>query len=191
MGTRGFVGFVADAKETITYNQFDSYPDHLGVNVLNWARSVGDWQATKGQAAALVHVSDDVPPTPEQIEALRGYANTSVSTKELTEWYVLLRETHGSPADILVAGHAVHAPEWPGDSLFCEWGYLVDMDAGVLEVYQGFQTRPHKSGRFHDRPRPTHSEYYPVRRVASWPLSELPSDTQFVTVLEDAEASAA
>lgn len=187
MSTRGFVGFVADEHETITYSHSDSYPDYLGINVLDWARSVDDWGEVKAQAAALVHVDDDTPPTPEQIERLSPYARESVSTRELTDWYVLLRETQGDPAAILAAGHAEHAPDWPADSLFCEWGYLLDLDRGVLEVYRGFQDEPHTDGRFHDRPRPTGryaaSGYYPVRLIASWKLTELPDTHAFLAAV--------
>lgn len=188
MGTRGFVGFVADGKETITYCQYDSYPSGVGLNVLHWARTVTDWNEVRRQAAALVHVDDDTPPTPEQIERLRQYADTDVSTRKLTEWYVLLRETQGEPALILESGHAEHASEWPGDSLFCEWGYLIDLDQSVLEVYRGFQTKPHTTGRFHDRtrdggPEPSYgggSTYYPVRLVRTWKFSELPDEPVFL-----------
>lgn len=38
MGTRGTWGFVADGDEKLTYNHFDSYPDGLGVDVLDALR---------------------------------------------------------------------------------------------------------------------------------------------------------
>lgn len=198
MSTRGFLGFVADNHETITYSHADSYPDYLGINVLDFARSVDDWGEVKRQAAALVHVDDDTSPTPEQIERLTPYADFGVDThaydtatgrhveRKVPSWYQLLRETQGDPAAILAAGHADHAPEWPGDSLFCEWGYLIDLDQGVLEVYRGFQDEPHTEGRFQLRltPRRQRGEgYYPVRRIASWPLADLPDTGAFLKAL--------
>jgi hypothetical protein len=38
MGTRGTWGFVLDDREKLTYNHFDSYPDGLGADLLNWLR---------------------------------------------------------------------------------------------------------------------------------------------------------
>jgi hypothetical protein len=163
MGTRGFIGFVADGRETVAYNRFDSYPDGLGLTVLDFARSVTDWPTVRKAAAALVHVFEDVPPTDEQIE--------------------VLERVSGDPAALLEAGYACHLPDWPGASLYCEWGYLLDLDAEVLEVYEGFQRAPHTEGRFHDRPR-DHDAYWPVRRVASWGLDALPDDEAFVAQLQ-------
>ena len=40
MGTRGVTGFVADGKWYVTYNHFDSYPEYLGMQVLNFAKKL-------------------------------------------------------------------------------------------------------------------------------------------------------
>lgn len=187
MSTRGFLGFVADEHETITYSHSDSYPDYLGLNILEWARSVDDWGPVKDRAAAIVHVSDDGPPTDELRRRLAKFADGNVSSGD--DWYALLRRTQGDPAAILEAGYAEHDAEWPADSLFCEWGYLLDLDREVLEVYRGFQTEPHADGRFHDRPRPTDrhhlpSQYYPVRLIGSWKLTALPDRNAFLAVVD-------
>lgn len=198
MGTRGMLGFVADGKETITYKQFDSYPAGLGADVLEWARAITDWDAVKVQAAAIVHVDDaTAPPTVDQEANLLTLANYTVNTHTIADsegyavprdtpsWYQVLHRTQGEPAAILRAGHAVHVPEWPGDSLFCEWGYVVDMDAMVLEVYTGFQRSPHTSGRFADRK--TDPSYYPIKLVATWPLTGLPTDDEFLATVDPTE----
>lgn len=185
MGTRGFVGFVADGHETITYNQFDSYPSGLGAECLEFARTVNTWDVedpwavVKGQAAKLVHVDGDTKPTEEEVFALAQFANLNVSTKSVDDWYCLLRETHGNPGLILSSGYAEHVPDWPLDSLFCEWGYLFDLDAGVLEVYEGFQQTPIVRGRFANRQHPgnaiKNNGYHPVSLVASFSLTDLPT----------------
>jgi hypothetical protein len=52
MGTRGTWGFVLDGEEKLTYNHFDSYPDCLGVEVLDALREriaeVGVGGGTRG-----------------------------------------------------------------------------------------------------------------------------------------------
>jgi hypothetical protein len=184
MGTRGFIGFVANDHESITYNHWDSYPEALGVTMLSFARAIEDRAAVKRSAAELVHVSDDAPPTDEQIEALARFTNRSVGElKDRPEWYQVLRKTQGDPAMVLAAGYVEHNPEWPVDSLFCEWGYLLDLDREVLEVYEGFQTSAHAEGRFHDRGR--RDGYFPVRLVATYPLDALPSEEAFLAALGD------
>ncbi|MGW6421435.1 hypothetical protein ACWF82_02065 [Nocardia sp. NPDC055053] len=52
----------------------------------------------------------------------------------------------------------------------------------MLEIYKGgFQDSPHQQGRFCDRPAPR--DCYPVRLVATYPLSELPDGDTFVRTL--------
>lgn len=181
MSTRGFLGFVADKRETITYVHYDAYPSALGADVLKWARTVTDWDAIRQQAANLVHVDGETMPTDEQRAALAQYAKPGADPEKDPgeEWYRLLYRTFGDPAATLASGYAPHSPDWPGDSVWCEWGYLIDLDEKKFELYQGFQTRPHK-GRFADRPANERSGYYPVKVLASWPLDDLPDDGSFL-----------
>lgn len=182
MGTRGFVGFVIDGTEKIAYNHWDSYPSGLGTDVLDWLRKAHLGGARR-LAGELRVVDPTSTPSAEDIEKLRPYANTNVGSREITDWYVLLRGTQGNPAAMLDAGFIEDASDFPGDSLFAEWGYLVDFDAMTFEVYRGFQGAPHEAGRFAARP-PGENGYYPVRLAHSWPLTDLPSDEEFVSILE-------
>ena len=184
MGTRGFLGFVADGHETIIYNHCDSYPDGLGAAVLAYAKSVSDWAEVRTKAAAIVHVSDDLPPTDEQIAELDRYMNRSVGERrDRPDWYQLLRETQGDPSAVLEAGYAEHDPDWPGNSLFCEWGYLLDLDSESLEVYAVFQSGSQPQGRFGNRAK-AHDGYGPVRLVASWSLHSLPEMDAFISKVD-------
>lgn len=187
MGTRGFVGFVVDGAEKIAYNHLDSYPDGLGLDVLRWLRKAHIGGAER-QARELRVVDANTSPTAGDVEKLRGYANLNVGTQQFDDWYVLLRETQGNPAAILDAGCIEDGSEFPRDSLFAEWGYLVDFDAQTFEVYRGFQKERHDKGRFADRALCEYQkidQYYPVALVASWPLSELPTDNAFAAAVED------
>lgn len=188
MSTRGFVGFVVDGTEKIAYNHYDSYPSNLGCNVLEWL-SKAHLGGAQRQASALRVVSSDSTPTAEDIERLRGYANQNVSTRRIDEWYVLLHETQGNPAAMLDAGVVEDGHEFPLDSLFAEWGYLVDFDARTFEVYKGFQDAAHDKGRFAGRPG-RDERYYPVALAASWPLDALPTKDEFMSTVEpDEDAS--
>lgn len=192
MSTRGFIGFVARGRETIVYNHSDSYPDYLGAKALDFARHLafGSLDHMRNKASNLKHVSDDVDPTPEDVKALLPYANLGISERSTQDWYCLLRETQGEPRMILECGYAEHDGDWPLDSLFCEWGYLFDLDAETFEVYKGFQTSHPTEGRWAGKneraPRfeGDHApKYKAVQRVAVWKLSDLPS-TEEVLALE-------
>ena len=191
MGTRGFVGFVADDHEVIVYNHFDSYPDGLGVVVLEWVRGLADLPeklvaAREAVLAMRPHAGEDDRPTPEDIERLQGFADWDVSNRGgPAEWYQLLRDTQGKPQAILEAVDYEDAKRFPQDSLFCEWGYLVDFDKDTFEVYRGFQDAPHEAGRFAARDLRTGyatGQYYPVKLIGSWPINALPSEEDLVGI---------
>lgn len=194
MGTRGFIGFVdTDGRETIAYNHFDSYPSGIGVEVLEFARHNVDTDnlaEVDRLAKNLKHVSDRVPPTQADMLALEPYANGRVSTGRPTDWYCLLRETQGNPVAILECGYAEHDSNWPLDSLFCEWGYLVDLQNNTFEVYEGFQKTPPQYGRWAGKsPLPRYEydtvEYHAVERVAVFSLKDLPSKSIFLALEGD------
>jgi hypothetical protein len=185
MSTRGFVGFVADGQEKITYNHYDSYPRGIGAYVLRWLSSA-DRGTARALARSLRVVSQACPPTDEDIARLTLYCNPDVDggsdrpTRRPT-WYQLLHKTQGDPALILAAGVLEDASDFPYDSLWAEWGYLIDFDAGMFEVYRGFQGQPHTAGRF-ARPQPRDG-YYPVALAACWPLEALPTEAAFLAAL--------
>ena len=194
MGTRGFIGFVINGQEKIAYNHWDSYPRGLGVDVLSFLLN-SDPDVIRQQAANLRVVAPDSSPTDEDVEKLRGYSDTSVSSGDIKEWYVLLRRTQGNPALMLEAGVIEDAAEFPLDSLFAEWGYVIDFDANMFEVYKGFQHAPHELGRFASRGLSdnelergrnviTGNSYYPCALVGYFPLDALPSTRLFLATVD-------
>lgn len=197
MGTRGFVGFVVDGTEKIGYNHCDSYPSGLGIDVLGWLRNA---LTTHGavlirQIKALRVVDGEAEPTDEEIERFKSSYNGRVDggPDRRPTWYQLLRETQGDPAAIVRAGVIEDASGFPGDSLFAEYGYVVDVDTRSFEAYTGFQTKPHDKGRFAARPprNAVSREYYPVALVAKWSLDDLPDDAAFLAAFEDEDEAAA
>src|SRR6185437_9317904 len=189
MGTRGFITFVIDGREKTAYNHFDSYPDGLGQDVLTWLRVARDGGLPVRE---LRVVSPDSKPTAEDIARLSRFSwggaqhGGGRDLRDGQEWYDLLRETQGSPHDMLAAGVIEDAFSFPQDSLFAEWGYVVDLDARCFEVYEGFQRAPHGKGRFASRPGLT-GGYAPVALRASWPLDALPTDQEFADATTDSD----
>lgn len=175
MGTRGAVCLVADDAEKVIYNHFDSYPDGLGNAVLAWLQkelSTGDESALRRQAASLRPVPD-TEPTDDDFTRLAEFHDPNVSSGR--DWYSLLRGTQGDLSAMLRAGLYEDAADFPRDSLFCEWAYVVDFDGRAFEVYEGFRTTPPTDGRWAEQPgTDERGQYFPVQRVARWSFDELP-----------------
>lgn len=193
MGTRGLTGFVVDGQEKLGYQQYDSYPEGVGVEVLTYLRMVMETKGVESlrkKARDLKLVSDAVPPTQEDIARLGKYTDLKVGAQSTSDWYCLTRETHGKLDLILDCGYIEDQSSFASDSLFCEWAYVVDLDEGVLEVYCGFQTKPHTAGRFANRKvverESSGDKYYPITLLHTWPLDKLPDETTFVETLAEA-----
>jgi len=79
-----------------------------------------------------------------------------------------------------------------GNSLSCEWAYVIDFDANTFEVYRGFNESPVPDGeRFADASKLEKEDgYYPVRFVVSWSLTALPSDQDFLAMADPPEEEA-
>lgn len=93
----------------------------------------------------------------------------------------LLEVATGDLDALLDAGIVLDGSNDPADSLICEWGYLIDLDRAVFEVYRGFQTSPPTAGRFTQRT-PVDPRYHPVALHASWPLTDLPDWSGFMAM---------
>lgn len=87
----------------------------------------------------------------------------------------------------------VDQTNFAADSLFCEWLWLIDLDKNVLEAYKGFNTKPlAKNERFkyleekvkREVGSLSGSEYFPVRKVASFKLKSLPDKKEFLAAFE-------
>jgi hypothetical protein len=180
MGTRHFIGAVLDGEFKIAqYGQWDGYPEGQGVDVLAFVAGT-DMAAFKAKLAQCSWI------TKEQTEQVNGTADWHKVYPHLSRdaGADILTLVMGSEAGLFLADTRGFA----GDSLFCEWGYVLDLDAEVLEVYRGFNKTPTPAdSRF-----PSGADwlehtdgYEPVRLVKRFPFASLPSKDQFVTVLND------
>ena len=189
MGTRGLVGFVINGTEKLAYNHWDSYPSGLGLQTLAWLREQ-DLGALAEQVERLELIDEEKEPTPEQVRRAKeaGVIDITVSERSTSDWYCLLRGAQGDLTKTLEVGMMKGDADFAIDSLFCEWAYVINLDDGLLEAYEGFQKAPHANGRFADRG-PSQGvvhEYHPVALRGSWPLHDLPSDEAFLATLEGA-----
>lgn len=188
MGTRGTFGVRIGGKDKLTYNHFDSYPDGLGSALVAQIKAIlvekgKNWLEQK--AIALVQIDTESKPSPAHINALRPYADLSVGRQSLDDWYCLTRKLQGDIRNTLEAGVMIENNSFINDSLFCEWGYIINLDDFTFEVYEGFQTKPHKLGRYANN---GHEDgYYPCALVAKFPLDDIPDGWEELVTMEEPE----
>ena len=184
MGTRGAFGFRIDGKDKVMYNHFDSYPACLGKKVADFIAGTTD-NELRGIAENLVMVDEDSKPTVEQKKAIRDFekkhgvvvSNTSVASRSLDDWYCLLREAQGEP-ELYKKGleYAVDSDEFLKCSLFCEYAYIINVDAGALEVYFGFNKNPNAKGRYARFKSSDVELYCGVKLVKEYPFDAVRKD---------------
>lgn len=183
MGTRGLCGFVVDGEVRSSYNHFDSYPSGLGaelVEQIGFLTKESTVDELKEKVRNIFFVDDeDEEVTPEYIEKYKKYYDASVGdTSGPLTWYQLLRNTQGDLIANIDSGIMINNNAFANDSLFCEWGYLVNLDTKMFEVYRGFQKKVHMDGRFADADYEPDDQYggpyYPIALVAEFPFDDLP-----------------
>lgn len=188
MGTRGLVGFAIREELKVTYNQFDSYPEVLGLETLKWLRlALDSITALTAAVDRLTVIDPDSTPTPEQVAELEPWTDLGVDTfdggkkREIPSWYQMLRKTQGSLDAILRSSYLADYQDFGADGLFCEWGYVMDVTNEVFEVYKGGVRVPHARGRFaHMKTEEETQGYHPIALLASWSFDSLPTDADFV-----------
>ena len=178
MGTRGIFGFIKNGEDKLTYNHWDSYPDGLGRNIIEFINrhSVEKLNDTFNK---IVLVHENNPPTEQQIQICikNGLADFSVSTREKADWYCLLRNCQGN-LDLLVSmedeAYMLDNHNFIKDSAFCEYGYIINLDDNVLEYWEGFQHDPDPSNRYGTEPYEGYKNtYYPCKLINTFSFEQL------------------
>ena len=188
MGTRNLTCVVKDGKYRVAkYCQWDGYPNGQGITILAFLQGLTKTRMatfkakiekcrfiTDADADALVASIDSTGADPE---------------KSLPSLY---RDMGGTILEFIMKSEEESIPlldrlSFAGESLFCEWAYVIDLDKGVFEVHKGFNKEPLQVGeRFRDIP-VVHKEYLQVRKLKEWKLSKLPTKAKFLAALTPEE----
>ena len=186
--TNGASGFKIDNEYKVTYNHYDSNPDGLGEDVVNFVKEViktrGGLNKLKRNVSKLKLVRSGVPASKTNQKKYKRYANMDVSTRKITEWYVLLRNAQGidgirdiynGKLDIMI-----NSLSFLRDSDFCEYAYIINLDENRLEFYEGGSKTPQLNSPLKlpqcPHPRKTSGDWYPVRFKGSCPLNRIPKN---------------
>jgi hypothetical protein len=183
MGTRNLTMVVKDGEFKIAqYGQFDGYPSGSGFIVLNFLKTAKlDVFAEKLKNLRWLTDADcDVVNATENWKTV--YPELSRNTGAM-----ILEMVYESEKEMLLKD----SKSFAGDSLFCEWAYLIDLDNNTLEVYRGFNKTPVIEGRFKSDDMTLELDdkgvYHPIKLVKTYSLSELPDESQFCEDLDPAD----
>ena len=199
MGTRHLIAVQIDGQYPIAqYGQWDGYPDGQGLTVLYFLRD----ELRRGDLIAKAKAA------PEMTQEMRSaklrelghdgseYVSDAVATKYYNLYPQLSRDVGGKILAMVQNGD-MGAPlcreiTFAGESLFCEWAWVVDLDKNTFEAFKGFNKEPLDPGErfasipFHERARSADGkQYYQVRHVKTWSLDALPTDEEFLAAFEE------
>lgn len=202
MGTRNLTLVILDGKTKIAqYGQWDGYPAGQGKTALEFLQrqhKKDNYKAfkevvsklrwlTNAEAKKLDAQKDPYKKHPYLSRDVCAKILETVMTKVATDVIVYESKNYDRidvPFDSVLG--LVDETQFAGDSLFCEWAYVVDFDKETFEVYKGFNTRRlGKAQRFYplqEKPTVGHSgnAYYPVRLLKKYFLSDLPKLEDFL-----------
>lgn len=184
MGTRGIFGFKINNQYKLAYNHYDSYIEGLGYKIVQQIQDLKKEKkftklkknVLKLQLVKSNNVDDQIPD--KLIKKYYKFANLNVGgNSEKITWYQLTREAQGEgliPAIMNGLEHIIDNYDFVLDSLFCEWGYIIDFDSNTFKIYKGFQTKKFKDNEFGTKVyKGSSSKYYPIKLIFETPLSTL------------------
>jgi hypothetical protein len=127
-------------------------------------------------------VNEDSTPTKKQIKICieNHYGDFGVNGQLEPDWYYLLRRLQGNFEVLKIAVeenkhiYMIDSQDFIRDSLFCEYGYIVNLDSEALEFWLGFQREADETNRYGTE---CDSGYYPCKFVLNIPLNSIDTDS--------------
>lgn len=142
MGTRNLICVVQDGEFKVAqYAQFDGHPTRTGEKIRQFlVREYAEDKLKKFTAQIALTVEATEEALSEAYDAMktlgdrwsRQYPQFSRDTgPDILDW--ILEEEAPAVNSQLSFG---------GESLFCEWAYVINLDECTLEIYRGFNKKP-------------------------------------------------
>ena len=197
MGTRGLTAVYADGKYQIAqYGQWDHYPSGQGTTVLEFCskhlKKLNGREKFK-KALAKVQFSKD-----ENELQSSTFEREKEDYSEIESYPYAGRDNGANILELVLDApedkkvFLVDSIDFVGDSLFCEWAYIIDLDKGTLEVFRGFQTEKIGSDErfasfFQKKEHRQETQYFPVKLAKKYDLDNLPVEKVFLEELEPKE----
>jgi hypothetical protein len=175
MGTRNII-LVKHKEEykVAQYSQFDGYPRGNGYNVVKFlTRFDFDINHFKRKIDNLTYWTE------EELNLLDESIKNNDITDVETKYPELSRELGPDIFDFIYNGNITKVFKhmgFVGSSLFCEWGWSINLDSGCLDCFRGFQKEPLTKEQpfyFIQEKMDKNDKYYPIKLICSIPFDEL------------------
>lgn len=157
MGTRGTYGYRKNKEDKLMYNHYDSYPEGLGQNMLEYIKMYSNKE--------INDICDNI----KFVEKDKNWNLSREMETRIQSREVYLSSFHEDSTILMPEDN-----NFIKDSLFCEWGYIVNLDTECLEVWEGFQKKAQKGNRYGRKQ--IENGYYPCKLIAEIPFDDLRKD---------------
>lgn len=201
MGTRNLTIVTSNGKNKVAqYGQWDGYPGGQGLTALSTLKRI----ILSGQLGQFKAKIDNIQwidkEGAEKIEKDKNwetnypYLSRDCGAGILKAIHFGTMQVHAGIGErkevkVNVIG-LVDEYEFAADSVFCEWAYVIDLDKGTFEVYEGFNKEPlTETDRFYPLQvaNKEQGEYYPVKLLALFDINNLPSEADFLAIDKEEE----
>jgi len=174
MGTRNLIAVKSEGEYKIAqYGQWDGYPGGQGVDVLNFLKTYKlDIFKEKLKNCSFIENGE----TDDEIKALGDRWERHFPQLSRDTGYKVLGIVYDSKEKIKLADNI----DFAGESLFCEWAYVIDFDKNTLEVFQGYNKTPLKENERFFNIKKGEGEYYQIRIIKEYKLDNLPDEKAFL-----------
>lgn len=166
---KGTVGFIYQNKISLGYNDENSNPDYLGGDVLDLIIRINKekgWKVFKEHSLNLKNIDTADENMLKKYEKYSSPGNSKIFSDIIsTEWLIEMYE--GKIQDYIIDNQFIK------ESLYCEYGYIINLDNMKLEYYLGDQEKPQKNNRFGNT---NIDGYYPCRLVCNFDILTISED---------------
>lgn len=180
MGTRHITMVLLDGEYKVAqYGQWDGYPSGQGAKIVDFIQKMDKERFITMLKNVRFITDDEVEERWIECGAVPGTLGVSIEVSNaFKEIYPeLSRNTGSNVLNLIYQGRATELSnhiDFTIDGLYCEWGYLIDMDNDMLEVYIGGMTDPiPRDERFYTEDLVEYridATYYPIRLLYKFPF---------------------
>ena len=190
MGTRNLTAVFVDGEYKVAqYGQWDGYPEGQGMTCLTFARNFLVNKADREAFADKLRACSWI--TQEEIDNINNQIRSDGIKKWALIWPELSRDTGAEILELVAKSEnglkLQNNIEFAADSLFCEWAWVIDLDAGTFEGYRGFNqtTDLTPEDRFYFLVAKQKGEYNAITLAAKWSLDDLPDKDTFLAAFKE------